>query len=574
MKNLNISVRLSLGFGAVLALLIIVSTVSILRMQSSSRMTDDLVRDQVRNERLIDEWQQVVEVNAARTTGAYLAVDPADQAVVEGQMKKSSARATEIQTKLGEVLDQPAEKARLAEVLSTRASYTAARARVFKEKAAGNADVAKQIYSAEMVTKREAYLAALAKMALAQRQEVDNTAAAIRAQYESARTMMISLSALAVLLGVVFAVSITRAITVPLREAVRVAQTVSSGDLTSVITVDTSNETGQLMGALKAMNDSLVKIVGEVRAGTDTIGTASTEIADGNMDLSSRTEQQASALEETASSMEELTSTVKFNADNARQANMLAITASEVAARGGNEVSEVVATMGSINDSSRKIVDIISVIDGIAFQTNILALNAAVEAARAGEQGRGFAVVASEVRNLAQRSAAAAKEIKTLIGDSVEKVDAGSRLVDRAGKTMSEVVTSITRVTDIMNEITTASDEQREGIEQVNMAITQMDSVTQQNAALVEEAAAAAASMQEQAARLTDVVGVFKLDTQAAPRRAAATPARPLANTATPARPARRLAKPAGQAPASATQDTAPARQKVAAAAKDDWEEF
>jgi len=349
---------------------------------------------------------------------------------------------------------------------------------------------------------------------------------------------------------------------------------VSSGDLTSVISVDSADETGKLMGALKMMNDSLVRIVGEVRQGTETIGTASSEIAVGNMDLSARTEQQASALEETASSMEELTSTVKFNADNARQANQLAITASEVASRGGAVVYEVVSTMGSINDSARKIVDIISVIDGIAFQTNILALNAAVEAARAGEQGRGFAVVASEVRNLAQRSAAAAKEIKTLIGDSVEKVDTGSRLVDQAGKTMDEVVASITRVTDIMNEITTASDEQREGIEQVNMAITQMDSVTQQNAALVEEAAAAAASMQEQAARLTEVVGVFKLDMQAAPR-----PVRPPAvrtaavAPAAAARPA--LVRPARAAMAAPAAKSAPApRQAVPASAKDEWEEF
>ncbi len=567
MKNLNIGVRLALGFAAVLILLVAVSVFALTRMQSASSMTDDLVRDQVRNERLIDEWHQVVEVNAARTTSAYLAVDAADQAAVEGQMKASSARATEIQNKLTEVLDQPAEKARLADVQATRNAYTAARARVFKEKAAGNADVAKQIYTDEMVVKRSAYLAALAKMSAAQRAEVDATAAAIRATYESARTLTISLSLAAVLLGVAFAVMITRAITIPLREAVRVAETVSAGDLTSVIAVDSADETGKLMGALKSMNDSLVRIVGEVRQGTETIGTASSEIAVGNMDLSARTEQQASALEETASSMEELTSTVKFNADNARQANQLAITASEVASRGGAVVSEVVSTMGSINESARKIVDIISVIDGIAFQTNILALNAAVEAARAGEQGRGFAVVASEVRNLAQRSAAAAKEIKTLIGDSVDKVDTGSRLVDQAGKTMDEVVTAITRVTDIMNEITTASDEQREGIEQVNMAITQMDSVTQQNAALVEEAAAAAASMQEQAARLTEVVGVFKLDLQAAPRAAVtrAAPPRPLP-----------VAKPAPRAAVAAPEvKVAPApRPAVAVHAKDEWEEF
>jgi methyl-accepting chemotaxis protein len=266
-----------------------------------------------------------------------------------------------------------------------------------------------------------------------------------------------------------------------------------------------------LLQALKDMNESLVRIVGEVRAGTDTIGTASGQIATGNLDLSSRTEAQAGSLEQTAGSMEELTSTVKQNADNARQANQLVVSASDVAVKGGAVVGQVVHTMGSIKESSRKIVDIIGVIDGIAFQTNILALNAAVEAARAGEQGRGFAVVATEVRNLAQRSAAAAKEIKALIGDSVEKVDAGSKLVDDAGATMNEIVTSVKRVADIMSEITAASQEQSTGIEQVNQAIAQMDEATQQNAALVEEAAAAAMSMQDQAGNLSMVVSVFKL---------------------------------------------------------------
>ena len=314
----------------------------------------------------------------------------------------------------------------------------------------------------------------------------------------------------------------TRSITTPLKEAVGIAQRVANGDLTSDIEVKTHDETGQMMDALKYMNDSLMKIVGEVRAGTETIASASTEIASGNLDLSHRTEQQAASLQETSASMRDLTDTVKKNADNAHQANKLAVSASEVAAKGGNVVSQVVETMGSINASSKKIVDIISVIDGIAFQTNILALNAAVEAARAGEQGRGFAVVASEVRNLAQRSAAAAKEIKTLIGDSVEKVEIGSKLVGQAGTTMDEVVASVKRVTDIMSEITTASQAQSSGIEQVNRSIAQMDEVTQQNAALVEEAAAAAEAMQNQAGNLAQVVSVFKLSNEGAatPNRA------------------------------------------------------
>jgi methyl-accepting chemotaxis protein len=304
---------------------------------------------------------------------------------------------------------------------------------------------------------------------------------------------------------------VVRNVSRSMRQAIDAADAVARGDLTHAIDIKGDDEIAQLLSSLSAMQRNLSEIVNEVRSGTDTIATASAEIASGNLDLSSRTEEQAGSLEETASTMEELTSAVRQNAENARQANMLATSASEVAVRGGSVVGEVVGTMISINASSRKIVDIIGVIDGIAFQTNILALNAAVEAARAGEQGRGFAVVASEVRNLAHRSAAAAKEIKTLIDDSVNKVDAGSKLVDQAGVTMDEIVQSITRVTNIMTEIASASVQQTAGIEQVNAAISQMDTVTQQNAALVEEAAAAAGSLQDQASTLAGVVSIFKL---------------------------------------------------------------
>ena len=307
------------------------------------------------------------------------------------------------------------------------------------------------------------------------------------------------------------------------------------------------------------MNGQLLAIVGQVQLGTQTIATASSQIAAGNLDLSARTEEQASSLEETASSMEELTATVKQNADNARQANGLAATASEIAKKGGLVVAEVVDTMGAINASSRKIVDIISVIDGIAFQTNILALNAAVEAARAGEQGRGFAVVAAEVRNLAQRSAAAAKEIKTLIGDSVEKADTGAKLVHQAGVTMDGIVESVRRVTDIMGEISMASQEQTAGIEQINQAIAQMDEVTQQNAALVEQAAAAAESLQDQAATLAQVVSVFKTAGGAGPGTLLAPPI---------PRTAARRALPARHAA------LAPARRSPTPAVGADWEAF
>lgn len=344
---------------------------------------------------------------------------------------------------------------------------------------------------------------------LAQRSQAND--AVVHADIDQASYVMLGVIVLSALLAVTTGYILVRGITVPLNQAVGVARRVAQGDLTGHIDVTSTNEIGELLHALKDMNSSLARIVHGVRSATDMIGTASGQIASGNLDLSSRTEQQASSLEETASSMEELTGTVKQNGENARQANQLAMSAAEVAVKGGNVVSEVVVTMGSINESARKIVDIISVIDGIAFQTNILALNAAVEAARAGEQGRGFAVVASEVRSLAQRSAGAAKEIKALISDSVEKADTGSKLVDQAGATMEEIVASVKRVTDIMGEISSASQEQSAGIEQINQAIAQMDQMTQQNATLVEEAAAAAGSMEEQAKNLVQVVGVFKL---------------------------------------------------------------
>ncbi|RST45418.1 methyl-accepting chemotaxis protein [Variovorax sp. DXTD-1] len=329
---------------------------------------------------------------------------------------------------------------------------------------------------------------------------------------ESTRSFMLGFGFAAVVAGVGGSIWLSRSIMQPLGEAIFIAETVASGDLSKEFETERGGDFGRLLRGMGEMEDTLTDVVTRIKASTDSIVVASGQITAGNHDLSSRTEQQASSLEETAASMEELTSTVKQNADNAKQANQLALSASEVAVKGGGVVNQVVNTMASINASSKKIVDIIGVIDGIAFQTNILALNAAVEAARAGEQGRGFAVVASEVRNLAQRSSAAAKEIKGLIEDSVGKVDVGSALVSEAGKTMEEIVGSVKRVTDIVGEITAASHEQAQGIEQVNQAIAQMDQVTQQNAALIEEAAAAAQSLQEQAGSLSQVVATFKLD--------------------------------------------------------------
>jgi methyl-accepting chemotaxis protein-1 (serine sensor receptor) len=389
-------------------------------------------------------------------------------------------------------------------------------------------------------------------------------------RYVSSRIIAISAIALGLLVGAAMAASLISGITRALAEALKLARSVADGDLTQRVEIRSNDELGQLLHALRAMNDKLAGIVTQVRHGTDSIATASAQIAAGNMDLSSRTEQQASSLEETASSMEELTSTVRQNADNARQANQMAAAASSVAVKGGEVVTQVVSTMESIRASSGKIVDIIAVIDGIAFQTNILALNAAVEAARAGEQGRGFAVVASEVRNLAQRSGAAAKEIKGLIDTSVEKVDAGSLLVGQAGSTMQEIVASVAKVTDVMAEIMAASQEQSTGIEQVNQAVGQMDQVTQQNAALVEEAAAAAQSMQEQANKLAKEVSVFRLDGLQGRAVPGVQPAQAKAAAVATASPVRMNSPKASRAVSTAASRPV----QAPASAGGDWEEF
>ena len=382
--------------------------------------------------------------------------------------------------------------------------------------------------------------------------------------YERMRALMITLAVLGVAIGMLLGWLVTRGIVRPLQQAVNAARQVAAGDLTTDIKVATRDETGDLMGALKEMNESLARIVRDVRDGCESIASASSQIAQGNSDLSQRTEEQASSLEETAASMEELTSTVQQNANNASQADRLVEQASAVALRGGEVVDGVVQTMSAISDSSRRIADITGVIDGIAFQTNILALNAAVEAARAGEQGRGFAVVAGEVRTLAQRSAVAAKEIKALIDESVQRVEGGTRQVDEAGSTMREVVDSVRQVATLVREISSASAEQSSGIGQVNQAVAQMDTVTQQNAALVEEAAAAAASMQEQAGRLAQEVRRFKVEAgdaggSAREAQARLVQARPVVARAVPAASAAR--KPQAQ----------PA---LAHAGEDDWSTF
>ncbi|MFC0253016.1 methyl-accepting chemotaxis protein [Massilia consociata] len=569
-SNIKIGKRLGLGFALILAMTVIIASAGVWRLSEVAGATRDMMAAPLTKERLITDWYSLNFASIRRTAAIVKSTDPALGPYFKEDAAASVKKAAELLKQIEPLIAGEQEKALFAQILEQRKAYSASRDGAVKAKADGDAEEAARILEQEFTPSANKYQDLLQSLVVMQRHSIDATAKAIDESAVHSTTTITVLAACAVALGAMLSWLLTTGITRPIRSAVEVAETVAGGDLTRRIDAGGSDETGALLRALRHMNDSLVAIVSQVRSGTDTIATGSAEISAGNLDLSARTEQQASALEETAASMEELTTTVRQNADNARQANQLAIDASSVAAQAGSVVDQVVATMSSINDSSKKIVDIIGVIDGIAFQTNILALNAAVEAARAGEQGRGFAVVASEVRNLAQRSAAAAKEIKSLIGDSVEKVEAGTRLVDQTGETMEQVVTSIRRVTDIMAEISSASQEQTGGIEQVNAAIGQMDQVTQQNAALVEESAAAATSMQEQAAKLAEVVGVFKLDAHSMAAPATRAPqAAPRARVAL-AKPATRpAAKPAVTAPADAAKPAA-----RATAAQAEWEEF
>jgi len=511
MKNLTIGTRLAAGFALVLALTILMTVLGINQMQTVADATRNMMQQPLAKERMVSDWYRLIHTSVRRTSAISKSSDPSLGAFFAEDTANSTKEVNSLQKQVEPLIQSDDEKQAFAELGEARKHYIAARDSIVALKKEGKVEEAEQVLQGAFKAGSAEYLGALSKLLELQRQHIDKMAQDIEATHARSRSFQIGLGVLVVLLGAVCAWRLTRGITVPLQRAVDVAVAVAGNDLRSEIRVDSNDETGRLLAALKTMNEGLAGVVNDVRLSAANIASASGEIAAGNLDLSSRTEQQAAALEETASSMDELTSTVKQNADNALQANKLALAASDVAARGGDVVGKVVDTMGHIDASARRIVDIISVIDGIAFQTNILALNAAVEAARAGEQGRGFAVVATEVRNLAQRSAAAAKEIKDLIGDSVAQVEAGSKLVEQAGFTMSEVVDSIQRVTDIMSEISTASAEQSDGIEQVNRAISEMDGVTQQNAALVEEASAAAVSLQQQADALTTAVSVFKL---------------------------------------------------------------
>lgn len=511
LKNMTIKSKLALVIGMLSVLLVGVGALGLYGIDQSNDGLKTVYQDRTV---VLGDLSLILDRMHRVRLNAVMAANIQDVAVAKQRAAMTAERDAEINVtwqKFMATYLTPEEEKLANNFAQQWPIYKEARDRTMNLAMAGNFEVAADNATNDAAPSFDAVHQTMFDLIELQSKVAGQEYAEAQSNYNFVFTITGAAIGLGVVLAIIIGLLMIRAIVGPLNEAVVVANAVASGDLTSRIEVNSTNETGRLLQALKTMNENLIELVSKVRTGTDQIATASGEIASGNTDLSQRTEEQASSLEETASSMEELTSTVKQNADNARQANQLAAGASEVAVKGGAVVGQVVQTMSSINESSKKIVDIISVIDGIAFQTNILALNAAVEAARAGEQGRGFAVVATEVRTLAQRSAAAAKEIKELISDSVAKVEDGTRLVDEAGTTMDEIVTAVKRVTDIMSEISAASHEQSAGIEQVNQAVTQMDEVTQQNAALVEEAAAAAESMSDQAQALTQAVSVFKI---------------------------------------------------------------
>jgi len=590
LANMKVGMRLGLGFALVLVLLVMVTVVGILRMAQIQNRLDHVVTANNVVTRLVVDMRNNVSERVTSLRTLTLMTDPADMEPELNRFKEQTAKYDALQGKLAAKFSEEAsaeEKSLLNQVKDAEGAAMPAIAKASALYLANNAMDATRVMVKEIRPAQKKWLEALDQLGSLEDKLNAQAQVDAEASFVSARNFMLVLLGVAVAMGIVAATVITRGLLKQLGGepgyTAKIAGSIAEGDLS--IGIETkSSDRGSLLVEMKQMRNSLVDIVSQVRRGTHTITTASREIAAGNTDLSSRTELQASSLEKTASAMEELTSTVKQNADNALEANHLAATASDVARKGGEVVSQVVGTMGEINSSASKIADIIGVIDGIAFQTNILALNAAVEAARAGEQGRGFAVVASEVRNLAQRSAAAAKEIKQLIGDSVEKIGRGSKLVGQAGETMDEVVASVKRVTDIMSDIASASAEQSAGIEQVNLSIIEMDGMTQQNAALVEQAAAAFQSLQDQAAELQRVVSIFKLAEGEEPAVVDAPAPAAAATRAVVIRPAKpQLKKPAAakaraaapvQEERSADAPASTAKKVAAAAASDDWEEF
>jgi len=573
---MKIRTRLALSFALMALMIVLMGAVTLTKTGIMHTDFRAVVYDQYPK---ISELHEIKEQLGTNEVAVSNMLHYTDTASIDRQIAAvhgSRQRIGETLDKLQALLTTAEGKAAMENFKGPRLQYIEQQNRYIEAIKAGRTDDARTLLLDEIPKVRASYHQALNKMIKYQDSlmgaSIDEAARSVR----SIQWAVGIATPLALLVALGMGLGIIRSITRPMAQAVSVANAVAAGELTYPINTHGSDETAQLLQALKSMQEGLVDVVGKVRAGAESVAAASQQIAQGNNDLSTRTESQASALQQTAASMEQLNSTVRQNADNARQANQLAVNASSVAQQGGDVVSDVVRTMKEINDSSQKIADIIGVIDGIAFQTNILALNAAVEAARAGEQGRGFAVVASEVRSLAGRSAEAAREIKSLIGASVERVEAGTAQVDRAGQTMAEVVGAIQRVTDIMGEISAASTEQSQGVAQVGEAVTQMDQVTQQNAALVEEMAAAAASLNTQAQELVDTVSVFQLGTSPAPAGRSAVRRNDTAQTP------RSLATPAAKvtsARATATHQkpkahTPAALVSVATASDTHWEHF
>jgi len=511
-SKLRVGPRLGLGFGAILLITALIALTGMWRIGALKDASERVATREIEQRTLVDDWTSDVRLNWVRTEAFLKAIDP-------GYMEKlttdtqATASATEAKAKrIEELVQSDKGKSLLGAIATARTAYTAKLGEIRELHRGGEPNVPTMVDN-DLRPLADKYLRSLDELRSFMASQLSESQSDTIAMAGASQMLLGGGTLVAIVLGALLAALVTRSIVVPMQQGRQAAEKIADGDLTQVLDTRATDETGQLLHALATMQGKLAAIVSNVRRSAEGVATASNEIAHGNQDLSARTEQQASALEQTSASMEQLGSTVRQNADNARQANQLAMTASTVAVQGGDVVAQVVQTMKGINDSSKKIADIISVIDSIAFQTNILALNAAVEAARAGDQGRGFAVVASEVRSLAGRSADAAKEIKALIGTSVERVEAGSALVDRAGTTMTEVVTAIRRVTDIMGEISAASSEQSTGVSQVGNAITKMDQATQQNAALVEESAAAADSLRTQAAQLVEAMAVFHTGT-------------------------------------------------------------